>query len=762
MKKLTSLTAVSTLMLMLVLLNSTPALAATIFFDNFNSGFAAWTAAGVVTSVSSPAIQPNSVRLNGAGASITKTISTVGYTTISVTWNMAASTLEDGEFCYVEYNTGSGWVTLGTVANGQDNSNFFSGTTNNISGADQNANFQVRYRIQTANASGDYCYAEDMTVSGTSGSATNTPTSTSTPSGPTPTPTNTSTGGGGGGVPGDPLTGDGNVTRTLLTYANLTTSSNPSGPVDDSAFAVPANAAVPLHTFEGRLVLNNEAASGGFNEIQDTFHYTGAGDSPKKHLPEFDFQFVQNGSHLIPAIQGLHITGHSDWNIIVGPGRAWKENSDNGWSRAAFPFALVQRNANCVHNGSMTFLFNSTSVSFVRYQITQETCLYFKFDQWGQLSATYTSGTVSGANTLKNDHALEVTNRIPVKPISALTTDFPGSGVNLSAFGKGISATHMTYYGLVINGTNYVAGCGTRFGTYSFCADMRVPSYSTAKSTFAGVGFMRVGQTHGSGVSSLLIRNYVSEYTNGGVWTNVTFNHTMDMTTGNYRSGLYMNDEGTTYADQFFLAEPYSQKIIDAFDDWPSKDTPGTTWVYHTWNQFIVVRGLGNYIGSDLFNAVRDNVYIPLKLSKGGQTSLRTDNSASGAAFGGYGLFYNRDDIVKLAKLLNNDGGQIGGTQVLNSAMLNATMQKNASDRGMTTTGTTAFKYNNGVWAKEMTPSAFPQYSCTHWVPFMSGYGGITVAMMTNGSTYYYFSDNDEFNWYDAVHESNKLIPHCP
>jgi hypothetical protein len=61
-----------------------------------------------------------------------------------------------------------------------------------------------------------------------------------------------------------------------------------------------------------------------------------------------------------------------------------------------------------------------------------------------------------------------------------------------------------------------------------------------------------------------------------------------------------------------------------------------------------------------------------------------------------------------------------------------------------------------------MTPSEFPQYSCSFWVPFMSGYGGITVVMAPNGATYYYFSDNEEFSWYNPVHEMNKLSPYCP
>ena len=68
-------------------------------------------------------------------------------------------------------------------------------------------------------------------------------------------------------VPGDPLTGTGQVTRSLLTYSDLTTTQNPTAPVDNSAFAIPANAAMPTSTFEGTLTLNNVATSGGFQYI---------------------------------------------------------------------------------------------------------------------------------------------------------------------------------------------------------------------------------------------------------------------------------------------------------------------------------------------------------------------------------------------------------------------------------------------------------------------------------------------------------------
>jgi hypothetical protein len=44
----------------------------------------------------------------------------------------------------------------------------------------------------------------------------------------------------------------------------------------------------------------------------------------------------------------------------------------------------------------------------------------------------------------------------------------------------------------------------------------------------------------------------------------------------------------------------------------------------------------------------------------------------------------------------------------------------------------------------------------------MLGVSGNVVALMPNGVTYYYFSDNQEFTWDEALREADKLIPLCP
>lgn len=567
------------------------------------------------------------------------------------------------------------------------------------------------------------------------------------------------------------------VVPVSLSYDALFLDGAPATPTDDGAFAIPSNAAVPDDLFEGTLTLVSPERNGRFETLHDSFGVLGTGDSVWKHLPPFSFEFVQDGSYLIPVRQGLVYTGHATWNYIVGPGRVWKLASDSGYTRASFPFALIEMNQNCVHNGVMIFLFannKSPNISKVRYQITQETCEYSKFNFWGQISATYNAHAVANAATIRSDHAAEVANRLPTKPISALSADFPGSGVNLDGFVSDHQhRDEITFYGLLINGVNYVSGCPTRYGEYAYCAEMRVPSYSTAKSAFNGVAMMRIGQLYGTGVYSQLIRDNVPEYTQGGDWSTTTFDNGLDMATGNFLSSGYMSDENGSENQSFRVAVPYTTKIGKAFGLFPHRADPGTIWVYQDVASFITNQAMNGFLqrqqgsGADIFDMVRDQVYKPLHLSQGGLTTLRTDNSDSGKAVGYIGLYYIPDDIAKIAKLLNNDNGMIDGIQTLDFARVQESLYRNPDALGLPVpdTGTpvvpNTIRYNNGFWAKHMTPAESSQYSCDFWVPYMSGAGGITVALLPNSATFYVFDDTNEYNWGNAAKETNKLVPYC-
>jgi hypothetical protein len=584
-----------------------------------------------------------------------------------------------------------------------------------------------------------------------------------------------------------------NRARTVLTYEQLFGRSAPSSPVDDTAgFAVPIDAAEPSDFFEGTLILDDPAKSGSFTLLSDVFGLVPSSDSPWRHLPPFRFQFVQSGGHLIPVEQGLAITGSPTWNYIIGPGRVWGESSDRGYLRASLPFSIVQRNQNCVHNGEMTFLFGngkSPNISSAYYQITQETCYPMKFNMWGIVSATYNRGGIPEARKLKEEFAAELSHRMPSKPIRALVADFLKSGVNLAAFAAAYKhPENITTYGLVMNGTNYVAGCQTRFGQYAFCSDMRVPSYSIAKSIFAGVALMRLGQLYGRGVYSELIKNYSPQYSTGGNWGTTTFGNTSDMATGNYNLDGYEADEDSPTMDKFLVDESYDSKILDAFAFKQHFVEPGTKWIYQSSATFLLTQAMNIYVkqrqgsASDLFNMVRDDIYIPLRVSAGGLTTIRTDNSSTGAPSGYYGLFLDQDDIAKIANFLNNEKGVLGGRQVLEPSRLEEALFRasNSSVAGVPILGhshssvlgslasgqsesaaTNGRRYAHGFWGRHITSTEFPEYSCSFWLSFMAGYGGNIVALLPNGTTFYIFSDGMEFPWTSAVHEINKLAPMC-
>jgi len=247
------------------------------------------------------------------------------------------------------------------------------------------------------------------------------------------------------------------------------------------------------------------------------------------------------------------------------------------------------------------------------------------------------------------------------------------------------------------------------------------------------------------------------------------------MATGNYISAQPEADESSSQELAFLVAEPYTTKIADAFRPFPSKAAPGTTWVYQTHATFILTQAMDAYLrqrrgsGADIFNAIRDAIFKPIHLSQGGLSMLRTDNSASGKPFGGYGMFLIQDDVAKIGRLLNNSGGGIDGRQLLDPTRLRESLFRTANpstvgvaipDSGQPVVPNT-FRYHNYFWAKYMTTAEFPQYRCNFWVSFMTGYGGNSVVLLPNGATFYIFSDGNEWVWYSAVNEINKIEPLC-
>jgi len=130
--------------------------------------------------------------------------------------------------------------------------------------------------------------------------------------------------------------------------------------------------------------------------------------------------------------------------------------------------------------------------------------------------------------------------------------------------------------------------------------------------------------------------------------------------------------------------------------------------------------------------------------------------------FTGWGLTYHHDDVAKLGKFLAADNAQINGVQVLDNTMYTTAMQRNGADRGLQTGTYTNFKYKYGFWARNLKS----ELSCANatWVPFMSGFGGISVVIFPNGVVYYNFAEDGlaaTFDWTNPAIEVKKISNYC-
>jgi hypothetical protein len=557
-------------------------------------------------------------------------------------------------------------------------------------------------------------------------------------------------------------------------FTQLFSNTELSAPLPDADFSVPNGARPPSQIFEGRLELQPPPGYGYGKIISTTFDSVRT-DLYWKQLPPFRLEFVQDATHLVPVQQGLILTGSPAWNLIVGAGSVWDQAGDNGYTRASLPFALIERSQNCVHNGELTFLFSNTqqpSISQVRYQITQETCFYMKVDMWGQVPAHYTHEELPQTATLKADFESELAQRVPTKPLSALARDFPDAHVDLAAFLRGRQHSEdVTTYGVYIKGIHYASNCPTRYGEYPFCSEMRLPSYSTAKSAFAGVAMMHLGQLFGPEVYADKLTAYLPNVGQDATWNAVSFSNALDMATGHFLSPGFERDEDGP-EEKFLVDEDLDAKLKDALLTFPRKVPPGVIWDYQSHNTFLATVAMNKLAkeklgpGADLFNLVRDDIYKPLYISQGMLSTLRTGNSADGEPEGYFGLFYIKDDVVKIARFLNESGGVLDGKPVLDPQRLRESLFRDPKAEGLLTgdprqlLGTV--RYNHAFWARHYTPLEYPQLPCDLWVPYMSGYGGISIVMLPNGVVFYIFSDAEEFVFNDAVLETNTIMPLCP
>ncbi|MES1199359.1 MAG: hypothetical protein ABUS48_05190 [Pseudomonadota bacterium] len=543
--------------------------------------------------------------------------------------------------------------------------------------------------------------------------------------------------------------------RTELTKAFLEGQGELSALAPMSAFAPGADARLPSHTFRG--VLHFDLTVTGFQSRRDLFHYADNSELHVRQPPPFDMELVQVGEDLVPALRGPVFSGHPQWDISVEPGRIWNEPGDGGLTRAALPFALIETVANCTHNGVLTFLFDETGiVSRVAWEIASETCAYHQFDAWGVSTASF-QPTASHADAVIAAYTAERAQRMPAKPFAELARDHAGVDISAFAAPADIHPDALTTFGVIANGVHYLGGCETRAGPYPFCETLDVPSYSLAKSLVGALGLMRLEQLHPGATRELIAAHAPA----CSAWRDVTFLNALDMATGRYGSPEDQADENAMTASPFFVTTQHASKIDLACTMFPRHEAPGRRWVYHTTDTYALGTAMADYwrahhgANADFFTDVlADGVYAPLRLGPTIRATRRTLDAAA-QPLTGWGLTLQRDDIAKLGQyLVARDRPPL-----VSNALLDAALQRDPHDIGLQA-GDPTLRYNHGFWAYNAQGAL--HCSTPVWIPFLSGFGGIIVALMPNGVVYYYVSDGGDYRWARAVRAANTIAPLCP
>ncbi len=529
----------------------------------------------------------------------------------------------------------------------------------------------------------------------------------------------------------------------------------PATALPTSVFTPPPGAQPASMRIIGKLTLAGEPAD-RFSLIADDFGSIDAGE-PVASLPPLEIELVAAGDEVIPARRGPIAGNHPYWEWIVEPGKTWEDPSRPGTSMVALPFSLIERNANCIHNGLLLIAIGTDgTASRALYQIGSETCAYLQFDMWGIADVAFTPGEVAGSDRLTLAYDREKAERRPVRPISDL------GNVATAGFGspEEVAPAALTTFGYASGGTLFAGPCPTRHGPYPYCDVLDLPSYSWAKSLVGGIAAMRLEFLF-PGAMEAKISDFVPECL-AADWQGVTFRNAIDMASGHYNSDKYDEDEASPQMRAFFLAETHAEKIALACTAFPRKDAPGRRFVYRTADTYILGTAMAAYLRQhvegdvDLYDGLIVPIWKALGLSPATMVTRRTLDSQR-QPFTGWGLVLHRNDIAVLADFLQR-GGTIGGQPLLDRAMLNEALQRDKRRRGLRAVVETQ-RYQHGFWAW----NAAAALGCAGeaWIPALSGYGGLSAALMPNGATYFYISDGGQFAWARAAAASNRLAPFC-
>jgi hypothetical protein len=556
------------------------------------------------------------------------------------------------------------------------------------------------------------------------------------------------------------------MARDQIKASELQSTEAPRGLVDNGWFTAPADAGRATQEFVGTLVL--QEIEMGTDPAQLTSRDV-LGKDPKI-FPAVSLPFFTDNGDLVPASQdviryGSTPQGRSYWDVIVQPGRVWSEPGDGGWSRAAFPFALVHSIEGETHNGLATFLYDGKSVSNLRFQIVQQTSPYYVVDffkAWGQAPASYQPG-IDNLQALKDAYAAESKDRAPIKSWDDLA-DAVGAD-RLDGFESAMNQDEVLVSGLAYKGALYLKPCKSAAGPLPYCDRARFGVWSMTKSAANAVALLRLAQKYGPEVFDAKIGDYVEVTAEHDGWNDVTFGDALNMATGvgfgtDKRDPNDIDDgylEGNYAA--WYEAPSVADKLVETFKTPDFPWGPGEVVRYRDQDMFLLGVAMDRYLkakeGPDaaIWTMLVKEVYLPIGIHHAPTNRTIEPDGSPGHPLMAYGFYPTLGDLARIAQLYH-DRGQHDGVQILHAATLDELLY-GTKERGLPTGVTNKFgetRYFRSFWtARYDSPDG-----CQLYIPEMHGWGGNIVALMPGGLTGIRLSKNWEGG--DAVNDTTGMM----
>lgn len=532
-----------------------------------------------------------------------------------------------------------------------------------------------------------------------------------------------------------------------------------SSPIHNGYFMPVGDELPAAHQFEGTLRLDDLTMQGQFRDTKDHLCF-----------PDVPLQFISHNGYLVPLDRDILRADNCLWNVILSPGKVWSEADDDGWSRASFPFVLTHDIDAQAHNGIAMFMFNDSEISCLRLQIVQETAgsnNQYRFNMWGQLPMTYTTEAFADHDEIVDSFDQELANLSEVMPWEDLEAQYTNH--ELDGFTGQVTPNELSATGIFTDSAVYMKTPQTRYGPFPYPMFMRHSVWSMTKSMGAGIAFFRLAQKYGDNVGDLLIKDYVNVTARHNGWDTVTFADCLDMATGIGESASIF--AGDVFADEhiqkfytFYLDESAAEKLISTFNFGNLIWGPGSVFSYNSIQTFVLSAAMEGFLreqeGPDinLWDWIVNEVYQPIGLAHVPAMHTIEPDGSKGLPLFFMGLYPTVDDVIKISRLLQNNG-MYNGQQILSTAMLNIALAKTA-DQGMHAwwydSPDGQCKYKLSFWSV-----AWRESDCLQQVPYMSGAGGNFVILFPNGLTAFRFADDNDYDPFPLINAVAKISPMC-